>query len=522
MNLSKTYIRMPVYKNNASVQMTLDNDFNVPDMKPDIERLIQEKGMLHIRDIKQSKDKCIIRGELAFGVLYMGDDGSGQLQSIEGAIPFEETVNMDGLQEMDQMSVRWDMEDLRTGLINSRKISVRSIVVLHVSAIRMGEEEVATAMEDGEDLWAQNRVCTLSQRCVSQKDQLRIREEAPIPANRPNMMDIIWYQENLENLEMKLQDGGVLIRGQLSIFLLYRDETLENPVNDVELNVPVEGRIDFSDVTQEMIPDIRVHMDHLNLDIRSDKDGEARVVGVEAVLAAEMNIYQEETLKLLQDVYSPKTTLTPERKQISLDNLVLKNQSRCPIREKVHLGGEGVRMLQICHTRATVKIDQTEVNEEGILVEGVVYLGILYIAADDRKPVNSAKAAIPFSYTVEAENIGQGDSYDIFPGLEQLNATMTDNDEIEVKMIISLDASVFKSEKVQVVTQVREEPLDFEKIEAMPGMTGHVVEAGDSIWTLAKKYYASPEDIREVNGLNGDELPVGQPILIMKNMEILK
>lgn len=141
-------------------------------------------------------------------------------------------------------------------------------------------------------------------------------------------------------------DGGVLIRGQLSIFLLYRDETLENPVNDVELNVPVDGRIDFSDVTQEMIPDIKIYMDHLNLDIRSDKDGEARIVGVEAVLAAEMNIYQEETLNLLQDIYSPKVTLIPERKQIRMDNLVLKNQSRCPVREKVHLGSEGVRMLQ--------------------------------------------------------------------------------------------------------------------------------------------------------------------------------
>ena len=300
MNLSKTYIRVPMYKNSASVQMTLDNDFNVPDTKPDIERLIQEKGTLHIRDMKPAKDKCIIRGELVFGVLYMGDEVSGQLQSIEGTIPFEETVNMDGLQEMDQMSIRWDMEDLRTGMINSRKISVRSIIVLHVAAVRMGEEEVATAMEDGEDLWAQNRTCHLNQRYISQKDQLRVREEAVIPANRPNMMDIIWHQENLENLEMKLQDGGVLIRGQLSVFLLYRDETLENPVNDVELTVPVDGRIDFSDVTQEMIPDIKIQMDHLNLDIRSDKDGEARVVGVEAVLAAEMNIYQEETLKLLQ------------------------------------------------------------------------------------------------------------------------------------------------------------------------------------------------------------------------------
>ena len=55
MNVSKTYIRVPVYKNRADVQLTLDNDFNVPDSKPDMERIIQEKGMLHIRDIKPGK-----------------------------------------------------------------------------------------------------------------------------------------------------------------------------------------------------------------------------------------------------------------------------------------------------------------------------------------------------------------------------------------------------------------------------------------------------------------------------------
>ena len=285
--------------------------------------------------------------------------------------------------------------------------------------------------------------------------------------------------------------------------------------------MPVDGKLDFPDVTQEMIPDIKVCMDHLNLDIRSDKDGEARVVGVEAVLAADMNIYQEETIRLLQDIYSPKVTLIPEIKTVTLENLVMKNQSRCPVREKIHLG-EGGRMLQICHTRANVKIDQTELCDEGILVEGVVYLGILYIAADDRKPVNAAKAAVPFSYTVEAENLGEDAVYDMYSSLEQLSATMTDNDEIEVKMVISLDASIFKPMELQVVAQVGEEPLDFEKIEAMPGMTGHVVTEGDSIWKLAKAYYASPEDIREVNGLKGDELPVGQPLLIMKNMEILK
>ncbi|MDD6231695.1 SPOCS domain-containing protein [Frisingicoccus sp.] len=522
MNLSKTYIQVPTYKHAVSFQVTLDNDFNVPDARPDMERIIQEKGTLNIRDIKPMRDKCVVRGELNFGVLYMGDDGGVQLQSIEGAIPFEETVNMDGLQEMDQVYIRWDMEDLRTGMINSRKISIRSIIVMHMTAMRFGDEEVAAWMENREDLWVQNKSIHASLCCIRQKDQLRIREESILPSNRPNMMEIIWHQENLENMDIKLQDGGILIRGQLSVFLLYRDEVLENPVNDVELAVPVEGKLDMPEVIQEMIPDIKVHIDHLNLDIRSDKDGEARVVGVETVLAAEINIYKEETLKLLQDIYSPKVTLIPEGKTIQIDNLILKNQSRCLVREKVRLASENAPMMQICHTHANVKIDQTEMTSEGILVEGVVYIGILYVSSDDRKPVNSSKAVLPFSYTVEAKDISEKDSYDIYPSLEQLNASMTDNNEIEVKMIISLDTSVFKSLEIPVVNDVHEEPLDFEKIEAMPGITGHVVSEGDSIWNLAKRYYASPEDIRELNDLKGDELLAGQPLLIMKNMEILK
>lgn len=99
---------------------------------------------------------------------------------------------------------------------------------------------------------------------------------------------------------------------------------------------------------------------------------------------------------------------------------------------------------------------------------------------------------------------------------------MQNSDEIEVKMIISLDAAIFQPISFFAVCQVREEPLDFEKIEEMPSMLGHVVEPEDSLWTLAKRYYASPEDIREMNELTGEELPVGQSILIMKNMEIFQ
>ena len=114
------------------------------------------------------------------------------------------------------------------------------------------------------------------------------------------------------------------------------------------------------------------------------------------------------------------------------------------------------------------------------------------------------------------------DIYEVYPSLEQLSVTMTESDEIEVKMMISLDASVFTYTSAEMVQQIREETLDYEKLEAMPGIVGHRVLPGDTLWSVAKTYYASPEDIKEVNNLEEEQLIVGKPILIVKNMEIFK
>lgn len=522
MNLMKTYIQVPEFKRSDSVQITLDHDFNVPDIKPDMERIIQEKGALKIQEIKPMRDKCLIRGELEFAVLYSGEDTKGLLHSMEGTIAFEEIVNMDGLQEQDLVRVEWDMEDLRVGCIHSRKINVRSIIILHLNAVRFSEEEVATAIESHDQLWAKNKSIHWNPCYLRKKDQIRVRETVQIPQNRPNMLDIFWHQERIESLDIKLQDGYMSVYGQMMIFILYRDEMMENTVNDLELTVPIDSRFELPNVTQEMIADAKIDLDRMTIDVRNDSDGESRVVSMDAVIDVDIQVYREETLELLQDVYSPNVHCIIDSKRLKLEHLTLKNKSLYPIRERIHLNRNDVRMLQICHTDANVKRDRLEVTDQGILIEGVVYLTILYISADDRQPLNSTKTVVPFSYIIETEGVEVKDDYDVQLRIEQLNTTMTDSDEIEVKMTISLDASIYKYIDTDVVCQVFEEPLDYDKIESMPGIVGHVVMPEDTLWNLAKKYDANPKDLIEMNGLTGEELLPGMSVLIMKNMEIFK
>ncbi len=57
MDLTKKYIHMNREKGKAVTQITLDDDFNVPDMKPDLIRIILDKGE-HDRGDSFSGESC--------------------------------------------------------------------------------------------------------------------------------------------------------------------------------------------------------------------------------------------------------------------------------------------------------------------------------------------------------------------------------------------------------------------------------------------------------------------------------
>ena len=98
MELIKKNIHMNKLKCKSDLQITMDDDFNVPDIKPDIYKIIKEQGEVKIQDVKVSTGKMIIQGYLSFNVLYLSDELDRPLYNISGEIPFEETVHLEGLE----------------------------------------------------------------------------------------------------------------------------------------------------------------------------------------------------------------------------------------------------------------------------------------------------------------------------------------------------------------------------------------------------------------------------------------
>ena len=109
MELQKKYIHMSREKGEAVTQITLDDDFNVPDVKPDLLRIIMDRGEIRIDETNITQDHVWLKGVLKFSMLYRSDQDTGKIDSLTGEIPFQESLTMEGINEYDTAKITWEM-----------------------------------------------------------------------------------------------------------------------------------------------------------------------------------------------------------------------------------------------------------------------------------------------------------------------------------------------------------------------------------------------------------------------------
>lgn len=143
----------------------------------------------------------------------------------------------------------------------------------------------------------------------------------------------------------------------------------------------------------------------------------------------------------------------------------------------------------------------------------------MYIVSDDEMPFYSMETMIPFTHLIEAPGISQDCTYHLRADLEQLSTTMIDSDEIEVKIIINLNALVLKGIKTGIIRGIEERELDREKLSSMPGIVGYQVQPGDTLWDIAKKFYTTIDTITQLNHLEDREIRPRDTLILMKKVE---
>lgn len=522
MELIKKKMRTTCNLEKITTQITLDDDFNVPDIKPDINKILKSIGEVQIDSLQNADGKLLISGKLLFKVLYAAGPGAlTPVDCIKGELPIQETLYLPEGAEQADIHIQTQLEDLSVGLINSRKISVNGIVMLMAEVSVTQETEPVIGIEADNTAQYLTKAITAAAVLVKHRDTFRIKDEIELSANKANIAEMLWNEWQIGSIDFRPMEGKLGVRGDLRLFILYGAEDENSSLQWSEHSIPFSGEIELEGCREDAYPYVRYRLSGKEPEIKADEDGEQRLLGIDEIIEMDITLFDEDTHEVISDVYSSVMDLEPVWHDVKTQTLLTRNASKCRVTDKISLQEAQPRILQICNSSANVKIDNVNVVEGGLLAEGAVVVTLLYIALDDKQPIYEAEGVIPFSHKIEVPQIAENCVYYLQGNVEQIGAVMLGSDEAECKVAILLDTMVFGVNDERIITSITEKPYDMKKIHAMPGIVGYVVQSGDTLWKIAKQFYTTVESIKEINGMTDDRLKSGDRLVIMKKLKDL-
>ncbi len=517
MELLKKEIRINVRKGEKHVQVTVDKDMNVPDSRPDMEKLIQSKGEVRIEEIEVMHDRIRVKGGLHYKGLYYTAEAGPALSDLSGMMELEEYINADGIGSNDSVRIRAELDDLNVMMIHSRKLGIRALITFHadINETKRVEGAVRAEGEMIEQLFSEKN---LTQLVVQKRDTCRVKGEMTLAQSKPNIRNLIWNDISLRNPEVRMMEGKIQVRGEIHVFYLYSGEEDRVPIQHGEWEMPFVTEAECLECKEGMVGHVQAALGFHQLDVKPDEDGEARVLNLEAILNLDVKGYEDEKISLLEDLYSTEKEMKPGFIPFEYENLIVKNNAKTKVQRRILLKDMRGKILQLIHVAGNVKIDEMEWQEDGIHVEGIILVELLFITDDDYQPFYGMTQILPFSHVVEVRNVEEKDYFKLDAGLDQIQGMMSDSDELEIKAMVSLDVIAFSVKEGKVIEQVEEKPFEYEKMKQIPGIAVYIAEKDEPIWNVAKAYSSTVNAIRQMNQLDSTTLKCGQKILITKKV----
>lgn len=499
-------------------QFVLDEDYNVPDSKRDMQRIIASEAKPIIENVMRVENYVKVNGKLEFQILYVGEGLEPALSSLEGKLPFEEMVYTEAGEDM--YDVKMVRVDLRANMIHSRKLRLKAIVELELEEQKECSETIPMDVESDLSLYKKKGKKDILTLYVKRKDTYRIKEEITLPGTKESIGTMLWTDIQNRKLNTKLEMDEFVLQGEIQVFCFY--ESPDGKIDWIEQTLSYQGRIPCQGVDGTMYHQVQADLEEVNTELRMDEDGEQRIIGIEGTMKLLLTVYQEESFEILEDLYSLEKECVLTSKEVPCEKLILQNHSKCKLTQKLSLPELRNSVLQICHSSGTIQVEQMKLVEQGVLVEGALHLSFLYVKANDEIPFDTWCGMIPFSHLIECKDVTPNIRYHLSGLLEQMSVTLLGGDEVEAKAILAFHCFFRDSELCEMIQDVRVEEIPKNENVKLPGVIGYIVKPNDDLWSLAKKYRTTKEGIMEVNEMTEEALKVGERILIFKeNMSIL-
>ena len=516
MELVKKNIHMERQINWASTQISIEEDQNISDQKPDAFKIICKKADVSVEEIRPMEESVRIKGVMEYRILYLTDEKERYLCSMEGKIPFEEKIYTEKNVSGEGLRAEIKVEDVTIRLINSRKLNIRAILGLRLHQDELYDEEIVVDVEEPKKCEILKRPIEVTTMALDTKDIYRIREEIQVPDGFPNIYNILWKDIKVDGLMFSVMEGRIGISGEVNAFFMYEGEEEENIPRYFEISRPFNGTLDIAEAGENMPFLVDYETESISVEVKPDYDGEEREISLDIELRLYIKVYNNCVLPLVADAYGIQENLIPVMKDAQLMRILGKEEGKIKVNGVWENTEDAGNELQIMHAEGMLVEDRVEAKEGELCLDGVTHIELLCSSNTETLPYRCVSLDIPYNHTLAVNGAKPFNPCSGRVCIEQINA-IVQGDRIEVRVILAYRLFVHDKMKEKLLIDMKKMEAS-ERDEVFPVMSMYFARDNENIWEVGKRYRVSLDSIRKINELGTDELQEGQQVLVVKEL----
>ena len=495
-------------------QTRVESDIIVPDIKPDIKKILDVSGNVCITQKQVQQDKVFVQGNVFMNVLYIPDgEVIGKIKNLTVSKEFNHTIDCRGAMPDMQLTTEVEIVNMDYTPVNSRKLNLRCTLNIGVKVTKASTMLFSTNVEGNESIALKKDRMRIISGTDTSECKIILREQLELPSGKPTIGEILKITAIPSSTELCMMENKAVAKGQVRICVLYNADDEVNSIQFMEYNLPFTEIIDAIGVTEDMDGEIEYSLNDIYHEIREDSDGESRAIGVELVIGAGLKGNRVTDIDSITDAYSLKFPLLLNTKSYKIEQLLENSSAEISQKDTARLPAMMPDIARVCDVNSKASIDNISVNDGEINVYGKIVTNILYLSENEETPISSFEHVSDFTHTFVLPGVDDKTICDARTYMNNVSYTLNGDGSLDLRFIVGLSVkSLITCEVTLVEGMDKNESDDFVP---NPCMAIYFVQKGDSLWKIAKHYHTTVESIKALNELECDTIYPGQQIKIM-------
>lgn len=496
-------------------ETVFEGDIIVPDVKPDILRILQVDGKAIVNKKEIHQDKVIVSGVIKFDILYTPDSES-LVKGITSSGTFTHIANMPGVKQEMFVNLECDVEHVEFRLLNGRKLNIKAVIGVGAKVSNVSSIEMVQDIEFDEPLEIRRKKINAFNIISQSENNFTVAEDLEIPSGKPSIVDILKVDYNLTGKDCKIVSNKVVIKGELNISTIFIGDTGDNEIQFMEHEIPFTEVLEIEGIRDTSLCQIDYLITDFKFETKEDSDGESRLLYIETGVLATLCAGEKIQVDIVTDTYGINSNISLQRKMFTLNTIADDIRTQTTIKEVISMPSTLPDIRQVYNIKTRPYISETRLEKNKIKIEGIINTDILYLSDSSENPINNFSKEVPFNYVIDSAYVSEDMDCEIDLSIDHINYNLNLGAEIEMRYIMSIEAKLYESSQSDLITSADIERYSIAQKD-MPSLVIYFVQKNDSLWSIAKRYRTSMQDLLDANDMDeSDSLSFGQQLIIPK------